>query len=83
MARAKTTGTLTRVSLNRGGYDRQGEYYGAGKPLFRYWPDAEYNAKGRRNCSAEFRADSRAAALKTLRIKCPTARVRGTRKAKR
>jgi hypothetical protein len=30
---------LTRVRLNQGGYDRRGQYWGVGQPLYRYTTD--------------------------------------------
>lgn len=32
---------INRVRLDRGGYDSQGRYFGAGKPLFMYYADEE------------------------------------------
>jgi hypothetical protein len=55
---------LRRERLNQGGYDRDGEYFGRGLPLYRY-------ANG--DSWGELRAETREAAIAEIRKVCPNA----------
>jgi len=57
--------SLTRVRLNRGGYDENGRYFGVGEPLWAY---------DNRESWGHLRASSRAQAKAKLTAKCPTAK---------
>ncbi|WP_031556082.1 hypothetical protein [Parvularcula oceani] len=64
--------SLTRVPIDRGGYDRTGTYWGIGAPLYRY----EALEPGSEDAAPEgyFRAARREAAKAELRSRYPLAR---------
>lgn len=60
--------TLSRVRLDRQGYDSRGSYWGAGAPLFAYESE-DYSAYG------HVRAADRAGAKRKLREMYPRAKI--------
>lgn len=59
--------SLTRIKLDRGGYDRNGRYYGSGAPL---WNASDDNGE----FGIDFRAPDRATAKKMLLAEIPNIR---------
>lgn len=64
--------TLRRIRLNQGGYERNGQYYGHGAPLFRAIPDEE-NDEHETYEIEEFRTETREHAKDLIRAKYPNA----------
>lgn len=60
--------SLSRVSINREGYDSRGSYWGSGAPLFAYESES-HDAYG------HLRASDRAAAKQKLREMYPKAKI--------
>lgn len=65
--------TLKRISLDSGGYDSGGAYWGCGRPLF-YWAVTITEDETTDECSGFFRAKDRDAAKKHIIDMHPAAR---------
>lgn len=69
---------LERVRLDRGGYDEDGKYWGAGEPLYVYYSDdlewGPMTGHAARGVGGYLRASSRAEAKEEIRRKHPEAR---------
>lgn len=85
---AKTKFTLRREPLNSGGYDRYGEYFGRGAPLFVYEGEVPTSSRdvygdthrSQRDVRGHVRAADRQEAMAKIRQKYPMARFFGERR---
>lgn len=85
---AKTKFTLRREPLNSGGYDRYGEYFGRGAPLFVYEGEVPTSSRdvygdthrSQRDVRGHVRAADRQEAMAKIRQKYPMARFFGEKR---
>jgi len=85
---AKTKFTLRREPLNSGGYDRYGEYFGRGAPLFVYEGEVPTSSRdvygdthrSQRDVRGHVRAADRQDAMAKIRQKYPMARFFGEKR---
>lgn len=85
---ARTKFTLRRETLNSGGYDRYGEYFGRGAPLFVYEGEVPTSSRdvygethrSQRDVRGHVRAADRQEAMAKIRQKYPMARFFGEKR---